>query len=210
MDLTVELAKEIVGADDGVEYSAVAMYSDPLNKGTDPFSSTEPLALVNEELAALASVRARLDAGHGNNLMKKYRDLEAAAKDEWSKADLKYRIAILGALLMSTGAKIRDDDMQRLCELAEATPSRENYALPLWDQGFRGPGKRQFLAALDNYKPGTPRDFRGPSCHNCGKIAADIGRPLLRCGGCTLAHAWFCDKVRHMAPVTATVSETFC
>ncbi len=57
---------------------------------------------------------------------------------------------------------------------------------------FRGPGKRQFLAALDNYQPGTPRSFHEPSCHACGKIHEDTGHALLMCGGCKVA--WFCDK----------------
>lgn len=32
------------------------------------------------------------------------------------------------------------------------TPSRSTYALPIFNKGFRDPGKIQFLAALDNYR----------------------------------------------------------
>ncbi|KAG6353906.1 hypothetical protein INS49_005163 [Diaporthe citri] len=70
---------------------------------------------------------------------------------------------------------------------------------PLADCGFRGPGKRQFLSALDNYQAGKPRSFHQPSCHGCGKVDSDIkaeGKTLLKCGGCKneIAAAWFCDK----------------
>jgi hypothetical protein len=111
----------------------------------------------------------------------------------WVKHDRKYKAILLGALIMSTGAKIKDNDIQYLRQLAPEVKSNENFALPLFDSGFRSPGKRQFLAALDNYKPGTVRNFHEPSCHACGKTNQDMEKPLLRCSGCMTA--WFCNKV---------------
>ncbi|KAF6806192.1 MYND finger domain-containing protein [Colletotrichum sojae] len=46
---------------------------------------------------------------------------------------------------------------------------KPGYAPAYDDAGFRGPGKAQFLAALNNYQAGTPRNFEEPSCFNCGK-----------------------------------------
>ncbi|KAL2015196.1 hypothetical protein VTK56DRAFT_6072 [Thermocarpiscus australiensis] len=93
---------------------------------------------------------------------------------------------------MGTGAKIKDDDLQRLRQLASTVQSNETFTFPIFDTGFRGPGKRQFLAALDNYQPGTPRDFNQPSCHTCGKTRQDTAKALLKCSGCK--NAWFCDR----------------
>ena len=41
-------------------------------------------------------------------------------------------------------------------------PSRNGYQLPIFDDGFRDPGKAQFEAALEFYKDGVPRDFGAP------------------------------------------------
>ncbi|KAK4034703.1 hypothetical protein C8A01DRAFT_38863, partial [Parachaetomium inaequale] len=54
---------------------------------------------------------------------------------------------------MGTGAKIKDHDLQYLRQLSSEAESNESYTMPLFDTGFRGPGKRQFLVVLDNYRP---------------------------------------------------------
>lgn len=66
---------------------------------------------------------------------------------------------ILAAMVMQSGAKISDDNMQHLREIVPRIHSSPGYAWPLNDEGFRDPGRAQFLAALDHYMPGTPRTF---------------------------------------------------
>jgi hypothetical protein len=148
-------------------------------------------------------IRAKFDnAGSGEKLLKKCLAEVKTGDDTvgyFTKTDCNYRPVILAALMMQVGATIKDEELQRLQQLVPAVKSSEHFVNPLMgDDGFRGPGKRQFLAALDHYKSGTPRSFVEPSCHACGKIKKDIGRDLLKCGGCQnqIAAAWFCDKVR--------------
>jgi len=66
---------------------------------------------------------------------------------------------VLAAMVMQSGAKISDDNMQHLRDIVPRIHSSPGYAWPLNDEGFRDPGKVQFLAALEYYKPGTPRTF---------------------------------------------------
>ncbi len=140
-------------------------------------------------------LRQKLDAGLGSKILKKYRKLEHTPDNEWEKHEARYKVIILGALLMGTGAKISDDDFQHLRDLTSTVDCNETFTLAFADTGFRGPGKRQFLAALDNCKPGTPRDFNVASCHGCGKTRQDTATALLKCGRCTIGAGWFCDKV---------------
>ncbi|KAK1488603.1 hypothetical protein CABS01_02233 [Colletotrichum abscissum] len=126
---------------------------------------------------------APLDSGVGDELFKKYRALEHEHQGQ-------YRTIVVGALMMRGGAKIKADDMQHLRDLVPKIPCQHRFALPMMDFGFRDPGKAQFLTALDNYQPGTPRDFHEPSCFHCGKIHADHGINLKKCGHCQAA--WYC------------------
>lgn len=77
-------------------------------------------------------------------------------------SDYSMGIVILAAMVMQTGAKISDENMQHLRELVPRICSYPGYAPPFADDGFRDPGKKQFLAALEYYKPGTPRTFCEP------------------------------------------------
>ncbi|OIW22897.1 hypothetical protein CONLIGDRAFT_657872 [Coniochaeta ligniaria NRRL 30616] len=135
--------------------------------------------------ATIAENREKLDSGLGDQLFAKYR----ATENEYGG---KYRLILVGALMMRAGAKIKDEDMQHLRDLVPQINCNEGYTLPLMDEGFRGPGKRQFLAALDNYTPGIPRSFGEPSCFNCGKIGADIHKHLEKCSRCK--EAWYCNR----------------
>lgn len=71
-----------------------------------------------------------------------------------------YATVVLAAVMMKTGSKISEDNRNFLRQTAAGTHSSPGYAMPLWDSGFRDPGKAQFLAALDNYEDGKARDFR--------------------------------------------------
>ncbi|KAK0644146.1 hypothetical protein B0T16DRAFT_460228 [Cercophora newfieldiana] len=140
--------------------------------------------------AGIAAYRQKFDSGIGEKLFLEYRSKEGT-KDFFS---YEYRTIVLAAMMIHVGAKITQDHIQHIRELLPKIPVREGYQWPICDDGFRGPGQRQFRAALDNYQPGTPRSFDQPSCHACGKVAADIGKPLLRCTGCSVAPGWFCNK----------------
>jgi hypothetical protein len=101
----------------------------------------------------------KLDHGLGDMLFGKYRALERDAKPFEAP---RYRVILFGAIMMRAGAKIRDDDMKHLRELVPKVPSREGYNRPLNDDCFRGPRRAHFLAALEHYQPGVPRNFEEP------------------------------------------------
>lgn len=117
------------------------------------FYKTEEHAQVLRGL--VTEIRGRLDSGVGDELFKKYRALEHEYQGQ-------YRTIVVGALMMRAGAKIKADDFQHLRDLVPKIPCQYRFAMPIVDFGFRDPGKAQFLAALDNYQPGTPRDFHEP------------------------------------------------
>ncbi|KAL2881921.1 hypothetical protein SGCOL_002657 [Colletotrichum sp. CLE4] len=105
--------------------------------------------------ALVVKIRERLDSGVGDKLLKKYRALE-------HKHQGQYQTIVIGALMMRAGAKIKADDLQHLRDLVPKGPCQYRFALPIKNFGFHDPGKAQFLAALDNYQSGTPRDFHEP------------------------------------------------
>ena len=76
--------------------------------------------------------------------------------------DGRYRTILLGAMMMRVGAKISDDDLQHLRSLVPDIHCSGRYQLPIGDEGFRSPGRAQFLAALDHHQAGVPRSFREP------------------------------------------------
>ncbi|RYP90553.1 hypothetical protein DL770_003315 [Monosporascus sp. CRB-9-2] len=126
----------------------------------------------------VGEMRDRLDSGLCDELFDIYRAREKEYGGE-------YRVVILGALVMRTGARIRPGD------LVSGTTCRHGYVLPMFDNGFRGPGRAQFLAALDYRKAGVPRAYGPPSCFHCGKMKVDTGRELLEWSRCKLA--FYCD-----------------
>lgn len=113
-----------------------------------------------------------LNSGIGDELFKIFRRREHEPRG-------KYRVILVGAIMMRAGAVIKQDDFDHLRELVPEIPCRDGLhpALPRnpsrlaalailgadldsSDEGFRRPGKMQFLAALENYKPGEPRSFQ--------------------------------------------------
>lgn len=147
-------------------------------------------------------IRNKLDSGLGDELFEKYRAFVLNVVNILDFTN--YLPIVFGAMMMEYGATIKEDHMRYLRDLVPKIKCSEGTVPILADHGFRGPGKRQFLAALDNYRAGEPRSFHQPSCHGCGKVNSDIkaeGKTLLKCGGCKnkIAAAWFCDKVRMLA-----------
>lgn len=108
----------------------------------------------DKELQSTA-FRDKLNAGLCDKLFKDFRSKE----NTFWIPDRKMYTVILAAMVMQSGAKISDDNMQHLREIVPRIHSSPGYAWPLNDEGFRDPGKVQFLAALEYYKPGTPRTF---------------------------------------------------
>jgi hypothetical protein len=139
--------------------------------------------------ATVARVREHLDSSRGDQRMEKLRSRE-------SELDGKFRVILGGALLMRAGARVKSEGMQHLRDLVCQVDCGYGFALPLFDWGFREPGKAQFLAALDNYVAGTTRNYHEPSCFTCEKFEADLGLAPLRCAHCTFA--WYCSKALMM------------
>ncbi|GKT40406.1 uncharacterized protein ColSpa_00587 [Colletotrichum spaethianum] len=128
--------------------------------GARAYQQTEEYRLELDNL--IVNIRNQLDSGLGDKLFDKYRALENEFLGQ-------YRIILVGALMMRAGAKIKKENFQHLRDLVPQIDCQHGYTLPINDLGFRGPGKAQFLAALDNYRPGTPRNYEEPSCFHCGK-----------------------------------------
>lgn len=179
--------------------------------------------------------RELLNNGIGDALFDLFRKKE-------HEPDGKYRVVLVGAIMMRAGATVKDDDFKHLREIVPDIPCRDGLhpllqasrgrISPLaligvdmdgQDKGFRHAGKVQFLAALDNYKPGVPRSFQEPrsvllstytitsmltmtSCYSCGKIAADIGEATIsQCSKCK--RAWYCNTVSSRMNTFVAVSQ---
>ncbi|CAH0040486.1 unnamed protein product [Clonostachys solani] len=133
----------------------------------------------------VTTVRNQLDTGLGDRFFEKHRARESSHDD-------KYRVILAGALMMRAGARINPEHIQHIRELVPQIKCTYAFTLPVFDTGFREPGRAQLLAALDNYVAGTPRSFQEPSCFNCGKIQADLGFAPKRCGRCR--RVWYCSE----------------
>ncbi|KAK2609706.1 hypothetical protein N8I77_003195 [Diaporthe amygdali] len=197
LDIALEINTAFGDSDDkDLQLSPMVHQTDMAHYKTDEYK---------KELEGFVSnSRSTLNSGIGDELFKLFRKRE-------HERNGKYRVIIVGAIMMRAGAVIKDDDLNHLCELVPEIPSRDGLkpvlrnnpalcspsslleaALDGDDWGFRHPGKVQFLTALENYKPGVPRSFQEPSCYNCGKIAADSGEEiLLQCSKCK--RVWYCN-----------------
>ncbi|KAF6841433.1 MYND finger domain-containing protein [Colletotrichum plurivorum] len=79
--------------------------------------------------------QAKFNAGNtATKLLEKFR-----AKQH--EPNGKYRVIIVGALIMRTGATLRETDIQYLRHLTEQVDCKPGYAPAYDDAGFRGPGK---------------------------------------------------------------------
>ncbi|CEJ58958.1 hypothetical protein PMG11_07597 [Penicillium brasilianum] len=154
------------------------------------YSTKEYAQKLRDEI--IPYVRAKLDANNlGERLIAKSKTQEG--KLDWERyTSGEYKTIILGALLMRVGAKIKDEDLQHLRDLVPQVPCAPGTIWSLEDVGFRSPGKAQFLAALDAYEQGKPRDFQELSCFQCGKIESEIGSKPLQCNRCK--RGWYCNK----------------
>lgn len=122
----------------------------------------------------VSDCRDELNSGTGDELFEIFRKKE-------HEPEGKYRVILVGAIMMRAGAAIKKDDFDHLRELVPQIPCRDGLhpavrrmdshlaALAILgsdmdscDKGFRHPGKVQFLAALENYKTGVPRSFQEP------------------------------------------------
>ncbi|KAF9894816.1 hypothetical protein FE257_004437 [Aspergillus nanangensis] len=149
-----------------------------------------PEYLAELETEVVPWVRAKLNQDNlGDRLFAASRARESNPS---SLPPNEYKTIILGALMMRAGAKIKSEDLQHLRDLVARINCNARFALPIFDEGFRSPGRAQFLAALDHYQEGVSRDFQEPSCFQCGQVKGDVGHALLKCGRCQ--DAWYCDN----------------
>ncbi|KAK8124229.1 hypothetical protein PG999_004147 [Apiospora kogelbergensis] len=188
LDIAIEISDSV---DEDLPLSQLVHQTDMLAPNEcKTYYQTEEYAV---ELAEhVIELRQKLDASTGDRLFDFYRAKENESSG-LGQGNGKYRVILVGALIMRTGAKIRDSDLQHLRELVPQVHSSPGFALPLGDGGFRDPGKAQFLAALNHYTPGTPRNYSEPSCFTCGQVEADINKAPLRCTRCH--SAYYCDTV---------------
>ncbi|KGO77206.1 Zinc finger, MYND-type [Penicillium italicum] len=193
LDLVLSLSDEGLGIKTGHwEHSLSAMVHQ-----TDMLASQEAIALYStpEYAYSLANVivpyvRHKLDTGHlGEQMFAASRAMESDPDDLFQES--KYRTIILGALMMRAGAHINAANLQHLRDLVPQINCSSRRTI-FEDYGFRSPGKAQFLAALNHYKPGVARSFQEPSCFKCGSIEEDIGHKPLQCKKCQVAT--YCGK----------------
>ncbi|RYP93366.1 hypothetical protein DL770_000555 [Monosporascus sp. CRB-9-2] len=125
----------------------------------------------------------KLNSGLGEQLLQKYR-LDEGGRSSFAAGDNHHEVIMFGATMMLVGATIKENDIRHLRELVPVVKCNDLLTnLTEGDGCFRGHGKRQYLAPLDNYQPGLSRDFGKPSCHACGRTHVD-GKDIERCGGC--------------------------
>jgi len=132
-----------------------------------------------------ATVCEHIDSGAGDELFKRYRSQEDNRKF-WGACS-RHETIVLGAMMMRVGAKIKKEDLAHLRRLLVRS---DNEMCP--------EGIAEFQAAIDNYHPGTPRTFGGPSCDTCGKTELDIDKKLSECRRCMTGYwtgGWSCSKV---------------
>ncbi|GJC83148.1 hypothetical protein ColLi_05986 [Colletotrichum liriopes] len=156
IDIACELDNALVRSEgaESLRLSHMVHQTDMLAPpGARDYFQTEEYRLELDNFIVCA--RNQLDSGLGEKLFDKY----CAGEKEFQG---QYRLILVGALMMRAGAKIKEEHFQHLRDLVPKIECRPGFALPTNDLGFRGPGKAQFLAALDNYQPGTPRDYEEP------------------------------------------------
>ncbi|TLD18403.1 hypothetical protein PspLS_10098 [Pyricularia sp. CBS 133598] len=120
------------------------------------------------ELEAMLYNRRPAD-GIGNAIVALFRS-RGDPETGYLKSDLKYKTILAVALLLCAGSNIDQQHIEHVKASTGEVESREGFAYPISDHGFRGPGKRQFLAALDAYQPGDcqrrHRKYHKKSCRD--------------------------------------------
>jgi hypothetical protein len=144
-DIQAEIQKKLKAK--GVDLEDKHMW-DLFNNLEEPNYRPAPSCITSQELC-----------GHINSMSEELFQHYRANPDGYYG---QYATVMLAAVMMKTGSKISEDNRNFLRQTAGGTHSSPGYALPLFDTGFRDPGKVQFLAALDNYEEGKPRDFGLP------------------------------------------------
>lgn len=122
--------------------------------------------------SALESVRQKLDAGLGDKLIGKYRALAAATDNSWNEHEAKYKVIILGALLMGTGAKSETTTFNiSVSSLPRFNATRTSQS-PLLIQGFE-------VRVKGSFSP--PWTITRPELHavTTSQVAVRENRPLL-------------------------------
>ncbi|KAK2041869.1 hypothetical protein LZ31DRAFT_596900 [Colletotrichum somersetense] len=126
----------------------------------------------------IETIRLRLDSGLGHQIFDKYRAKETEHLGQ-------NRLLMVGALMMRAGAEIKKEHLQYLRDLAHREVFAPTIGAPTCYLPLVGPAKAQFLAAIDNYQPGTPRDWQEPR-----HVRTDLGKALKNCDRCK--KAWYC------------------
>lgn len=184
-DLDIALEFNWAIPDQPVDLSLMVCQTDMLApKEARAFYRTEEYQVQLKE--TVKNVCNQLDSGLGERFFEMFRARESEYRG-------KYRVILLGALFMRAGARITPDNLTHLRDLVPEINCNDRFVLPIMDEGFRAPGRAQFLAALDNYTSGTPRCYTEASCFKCGKVEADLGRIPQKCACCM--RAWYCSKV---------------
>ncbi|KAJ5185770.1 Zinc finger MYND-type [Penicillium cf. griseofulvum] len=191
LDAVLTLTRDLGDYIDSWKHSLSAMVHQ-----TDMLAPLESIAMYNTEEYAdrlandiIPYIRQKLDTDNlGEKLFAASRAKENESDDMFREP--KYQTIILGALMMRCGARINAADLQHLRDLVPQVVCSPHWT-PFGDLSFRTPGKAQFLAALDHYEPGVPRNFQEPSCFTCGRIKAEIGHKPLKCKRCKVAT--YCD-----------------
>jgi hypothetical protein len=108
-----------------------------------------------EQEMSSPALRDKLNAGLCD---KHFKDFRSQEKD-FSIPSREIYTIILAAMVMETGANISDENIQHLRELVTQIWPCPVHTGPLSEEVSFNPARAQFVAALEYYKPGTPRDF---------------------------------------------------
>jgi hypothetical protein len=120
----------------------------------DLFESLQAMGPRSSETNSIRRLRSQLDT------------ICAELFEDYTKKDDsclgEYSLIMLDAVMMKSGAKMSPGNRTKLLQVAQRSESASGYRPPMWDMSFRDAGKAQFIAAVNHYKDGDPRDFISP------------------------------------------------
>lgn len=161
--MVISISDDTLGINTGQwEYNLSAMVNQSDMLAPPEAAAVYRTAEYADELAnvIVPYVRQKLDTGNlGERMLAASRNKESDPDDLFQES--KYRTIIMGALMMRAGARINAADLRHLRDLVPQINCTSRRTL-LEDHGFRNPGRAQFLAALDHYRPGVARSFQEP------------------------------------------------